>query len=324
MRIKQAFAVAALAMTPALTGCLVHTHSVMKTRLPDTVQNATLDQLLQQVDQRYKTTQTATLVVGMSASTGGSLQGKVTDSFSFSGYIVLQNPDHIEVILKVPVFGRVLDMVSDGKDFKMLVPPKSCAIVGSDTAPAAPASAGQDASLQTRLYRLRPGVLLDPLLIRGLGPGQDVSMTQDSRVFENPKKRKDIIQEPDYDIEVLSQPQGQVAHILRVIHIGRIDLLPYEQDIYNAEGKIETQAIYSNYRKFGDINFPTKIVIQRPLDALGLTITVDDKKTNFNQPLDADTFDLGPIPSSYTVQNMDDPASAATNPCAPHGAQSPH
>ena len=37
MRIRQAVATGLLAMTPALTGCLVHTHSVLKTRLPDVV-----------------------------------------------------------------------------------------------------------------------------------------------------------------------------------------------------------------------------------------------------------------------------------------------
>jgi hypothetical protein len=176
--------------------------------------------------------------------------------------------------------------------------------------------------LQKGLYSLRPAVILDSLLIHGLEPDQVVSMTQDSHVIENPKKRKDLIQDPDYDIEFLSQPQGEVARTLHVVHIDRENLLPWRQDIYDADGKVATQAFYSNYQKFGDINFPTKIVIQRPLDELGLTITIT--KATFNQPLPDDQFNLGPIPKSYSVQNMDDPASAATSPCAAHGTQSPH
>jgi hypothetical protein len=147
-------------------------------------------------------------------------------------------------------------------------------------------------------------------------------MTQDSRTYPNPKKRKELIDEPDYDIQFLSQPQGQVARSLRVLHVSRANLLPYRQDIYNAEGKVATQALYSNYRKFGNLDFPTKIVIQRPLDELGLTITIT--KATFNQKLDADQFDLGPIPESFKRQNMDDPVSAATNPCAAHAPQSTH
>jgi hypothetical protein len=57
------------------------------------------------------------------------------------------------------------------------------------------------------------------------------------------------------------------------------------------------------------------------LDELSLTITLD-KKTNFNQKLAEGTFDLDPIPATYTVQNMDDPKSAATNPCAAHAPKS--
>ena len=295
MRFKRAFATGLLSLSPALTGCLTHTHSVLKTRLPDVVLNATLDQLLHQVDDRYKATRTATLYVEMSSATGGSMEGKVKESLNFSGFIVIQNPDHIRVLLKVPVVGSsAMDMVSDGKTFKMVIPHQSCAIVGSDT------------SLPTQkgLYSLRPGVILDSLLVRGLTPDEDVSMTQDSRVIEAPKTktdilsgkalRKDLIQVPDYDIQFLSRPDGQVAHTLRVLHIGRDDLLPWRQDIYNAEGKIETQAFYYNYKHYGDIVFPAKIVIQRPLDELGLTITIT-KGTTFNGALDADEFDL-PVP----------------------------
>jgi outer membrane lipoprotein-sorting protein len=319
MRFKRVLTTGLLGLTPALTGCLTHTRTVLKTRPPDIVQTAALDQLLKQVDDRYKATQTATLYVEIAASTGGSREGKVTESLNFSGYIIIQNPDHVRVVLLVPfIKSRAMEMVSDGKEFKLVVPPKGCAIVGSDT------------SLPTQkgLYSLRPGVILDSLLIAPLQQDQDVSRTQDSRILEAPKTktgfltgsalRKELIQEPGYDIQFLSRPQNQVANTLRVLHIGRTDLMPYQQDIYNADGRIETQALYSNYQHFGDIVFPTKIVIQRPLDELGLTITVG-KRTTFNQKLDADEFDL-PIPRGLAVQNMDDPASAKSNPCVAHPA----
>jgi hypothetical protein len=251
----------------------------------------------------------------MSTSTGGSLQGKVKETIAFSGHIIVDNPDQIRVLLEVPVLGsRALDMVSDGKTFKMLIPPKSCAIVGSDVV---------TNSSQKGLYSLRPAVILDSLLIPSVQPNQIVSMTQDSWIPPQPKSRKGIVEDPDYDIGFLSQPQGQSAHTLRVVHIDRVNLLPWRQDIYNADGKVATQAFYSNYQKFGDINFPTKIVIQRPLDELGLTITII-KGTKFNLTLPPDQFDLGPIPQNYTVTNMDDPANAATTPCVAHATQSPH
>ena len=301
-------------MTPALTGCLVHTRSVLKTRLPDVVRISTLDQLLKQVDERNAAIQSMTDIVQVVACTGGNSRGEVKCYSPFSGYIIIGKPEQIRLILNLPVFrSRALDMVSDGKTFKLLIPPENCAITGSDVV---------TNSSQKGLYSLRPAVILDSLLIHGLEPDQIVTMTQDSRVIENPKKRKDLIQDPDYDIEFLSQPQGQIASTLHVVHIDRMNLLPWRQDIYDADGKVATQAFYSNYQKFGDITFPTKIVIQRPLDELGLTITVT--KATFNQPLLEDQFNLGPIPENYAVQNMDDPVSAATAPCAAHGTQSQH
>jgi outer membrane lipoprotein-sorting protein len=312
MRIKTAFAAGLLGIMPALTGCLVHTHTVLKTHPPDVVLNATLDDLLQQVDARYKAINTATLRVAVTASTGGSLQGKVTQYTSFSAYIVLSQPENIRFIGLMPIArSTMIDMVSDGKNFKVVIPHPGCAIVGSDVSQ----------PLQKGLYSLRPAVILDSLLIPGIRNAQVVSMTQDSRVVANPKKRKDYIQEPDYDIEFLSQPQELVANTLRVLHISRVNLLPYRQDAYNSEGKVATQAIYSNYQKFGDIQFPTKILIERPLDELSLVITVN--KASFNQTLQPDQFKLE-IPERLPVQNMDNPVSAKSNPCVAHATPPQH
>jgi len=299
-------------MMPALTGCLVHRHTVLKTHPPDVVQNATLQQLLDSTNSRYDELNSMMLQVQISTMTGGATQGVVKESISFGGYIVISKPEMIRVLLLVPlVKSRALEMVSDGTSFKMLVPPQHCAIVGSDVS--LPSQKG--------LYSLRPAVILDSLLIKGRGENQVVSMTQDSRVVANPKKRKDYIQEPDYDIEFLSQPEGPVARTLRVLHISRVNLLPYRQDIYNDEGKVITQAVYSNYEKFGNIEFPKKIVIQRPLDELGLTIVVS--KPTFNQKLPPDSFELQ-IPSGIATQNMDDPVSAKSNPCVSHETPPQH
>lgn len=312
MRIKTAFAAGLLGIMPALTGCLSRTHTVLKTHPPEVVYNATIDELLQQVDLRYRAIKTATLTVAVTASTGGTLQGKVTQYTSFSAYIVLSQPENIRFIGLLPIArSTMIDMVSDGKNFKVVIPHPGCAIVGSDVS--LPSQKG--------LYSLRPAVILDSLMIPGIRNAQVVSMTQDSRVVPNPQKRKDYIQEPDYDIEFLSQPQGLVAKTLRVLHISRVNLLPYRQDAYNAEGKVATQATYSNYQKFGDIQFPTKILIERPLDELSLAITVN--KASFNQTLQPDQFKLD-IPQRLPVQNMDDPVSAKSNPCVSHATPPQH
>jgi hypothetical protein len=312
--IKQIISLSLLALAPALTGCLVHTHAVLKTRPPDVVLNSSIGDLLKQVDDRYSAFQSMIAPVEMNLCTGGGNEG-VVKCVLLNGYIIIRKPEDINVVLEVPFVKSIfVDMVSDGKTFKIKIPPKSCLITGSDqlTNPA-----------QKGMYALRPSAILDSLLIRGFQPGQIVSMTQDSRTVPDTKKRKGLILEPDYDIEFLSEPKGQVASTLRVLHTSRVNLLPYRQDIYNAEGKVATQAFYSDYHEYGDINFPTKIEIDRPLDELTLTITLS-KKTTFNQHIETDTFEIDKVGSDYTTYNMDDPAIAATIPCVAHAPQSPN
>ena len=256
MRIRQAFAVGMVGLAPALTGCLTHTYRVQKIRPADVVMNATLDQLLTQVETRFNQTQSLNATVQIVASEGGSRQGQVIEHPSFSGYIFLRKPQALRVLLRVPILGsQALDMVSDGKTWKLWIPPRHVAMIGT--------SEVTDPS-QHGLESLRPAVIFDSLLIQGLGPDQIVVLTQDSRIVANEKNKKDLIEEPDYDLSILEQPHGQTARTVRVIHIGRTNLLPYQQDIYGPDGTVITRATYSNYQKFGDTPFPMKIEIKRP------------------------------------------------------------
>ncbi len=291
---RHALAALCISLAPALTGCLTHTYSVPKTRPADVILNSTLDQLIQQLDSRYNEIQTMTATVEIEATTGGGRKGQATDSPSFSGYIFMRKPESLRVLLKVPVLGsKALDMVTDGKTFKLIIPPRNKAITGSNNI-TTPSKNG--------LENLRPAVFFDTLFVRGVLPTDILSLTSDTRILENPKKKKDLVEEPDYDIEVLSQPDGQVAHIKRVVHIGRGNLLPYQQDIYDGNGQVITRAFYSDYQKFGDISFPTHVIIRRPMDELSLSVTIT--KLTFNQKLDDDQFELI-IPPGTPVQKMD-------------------
>jgi outer membrane lipoprotein-sorting protein len=282
-----------MGIVPALTGCLKHTRIVPRTYPAEVVISTSLDTLLQEVDTRFNAIQTMKATVEIAASTGGSQQGKVTEYPSFSGYIFLRKPEDLRVILLVPVLrNQALDMVSNGKTWKLWIPPKNRAMEGTSQV-TKPSKNG--------LENLRPAVFFDSLLVRGPEQNEIVSLTSDMRIVPNPKKKNELIEEPDYDLQVLSQPQGQTAHTLRVIHISRVNMLPYQQDIYDADGNVVTQAAYSNYQKFGDIPFPTKIVITRPIDQYSLTVTI--AKLALNQPMANDQFEMK-IPDTVPIQHM--------------------
>lgn len=293
MKIKQALAAGLIGMVPALTGCLKHTRIVPRTFPAEIVISTSVETLLQEVDTRFNAIQTMKATVEIAAATGGSQQGKVTEFPSFSGYIFLRKPEDLRVILLVPVLrNQALDMVSDGKNWKLWIPPRNRAMEGTDQV-TKPSKNG--------LENLRPVVFFDSLLVRGPEKNEIVSLTSDLRIVPNPKKKNELIEEPDYDLQVLSQPQGQTAHTLRVIHISRVNMLPYQQDIYDADGNVVTQTVYSNYRNFNNVPFPTKIVITRPIDQYSLTLTIT--KLTLNQKLDNDQFEMK-IPDNVPIQHM--------------------
>jgi outer membrane lipoprotein-sorting protein len=293
MRIRQALAVGLVALAPALTGCLTHIRTVPKTHPPEVVMSTTLDQLLSSVDSRFNAIQTINATVEIVASEGGARQGQIKEFTSLGGFIFLRKPEDLRVLLRLPILGsQALDMVSNGKTWKLWVPQRKIAMTGNSEA-ADPKQHG--------LESLRPKVIFDSLLVRGLAPDQVVDMTQDSRVLPDPKDRKQLIEEPDYELTILEPPQGNIAHTLRVIHIGRSSLLPYQQDIYDQNGHVVTQAFYSNYQTFGDIQFPMKIDIKRPQDQYGLAITIT--KLTLNQKIEDDQFELK-FPEGVPVKTM--------------------
>src|SRR5258708_6606609 len=183
-------------------------------------------------------------------------------------------------------------MVSEDKAWKLWVPKRNIAMKGTGEAAN---------SSQHGLESLRPKVIFDSLMVRGLEPGQVVDMTQDSRIIPDPKDKKQLVEEPDYELTILEPPQSNIAHTLRVIHIGRSTLQPYQQDIYDQNGHVVTQAFYSNYQIFGDIQFPMKIEIKRPQDQYDLSITIT--KLTLNQKLDDDQFELK-FPAGVPVKTM--------------------
>ncbi len=282
-----------MSMVPALTGCLKHTRIVPRTFPAEIVMSTSLDTLIQEVNTRFDAIQTLKATVEITASTGGSQQGKVIEYPSFSGYIFLRKPEDLRVILLVPVLrNQAMDMVSDGKKWTLWIPPRNRAMEGTGQV-TKPSKNGFE--------NLRPAVFFDSLLVRGLEPSEIVSLTTDMRIVPNPKKKNELVEEPDYDLQILSPPQGQTEHTLRVIHISRVNMLPYQQDIYDDEGKIATQAVYSNYQNFGDVRFPTRIVITRPIDQYSLTVNIT--KLTLNEKLDNDQFELK-IPDTVPIQKM--------------------
>jgi len=262
-----------LLLLPLLNGCLVHTRTVKQPKMPTVVMTATADDLVKSINDRCQTIQSLSATVEFQATVGGPRKGKEKTYTSFNGYILLRKPESLRVIGLLPVLHtRAFDMASDGSTFKLWLPHDNKVFEGSNTV--------------TQESR-------NPLDL--------VTLTSDTETKIDPRTRK-LVMQADYDLLVLRRKgDGQELIPERVIHFNRADLQPYSEDIYDAEGAIQTQAIYGPNQKFGTVMFPGTITIKRPLEEYQIVITIQKLVTNLK--LNDDQFELK-TPQGAIVQEL--------------------
>lgn len=278
----------------ALTGCFHTTRVVPKVQAPESFKTASVQELEKQVSDRAAALRTLSASVMITASTGGGKEGEVKTYTSFRGYIFVREPADLRVILQLPLLGsRAMDMVSDGKMFTLIIPPRNKAIIGTNEV-TNPSKNG--------LENLRPAVFLDSLVIAGISPDELVSVTDSTRTLPSQPKQKFVVEEPDYDLTVMKRKEGNILAPERVIHISRVTMLPYQQDIYDEKGRVVTQALYENYQEYNGQQFPARVTITRPLDEYSLQIDVT--KLTINDELQDDQFIPPKIQPGMTIQRM--------------------
>ena len=284
----------ALLFCATLTGCYsARVRTVGHVVVIQKVLDATLQQLLNQLAQQDTAIQTLSASVDITATTGGQHEGQVKENPTFAGYILLRRPADMHVIMLAPVFrSRALEMVSDGKQFKLLIPSRNKAVTGVDEF---------TQSSKNGLENLRPYIVRDALLIPTAGADEFVSLTKDSRIIPPAPGKKDATEEPDYDVTILRPRADRVLETVRVIHFGRVTLKPYRQDIYDHDGRIVTTVQYDKYQKFGEITYPTSILINRPIDEY--TLRLDITKLTINEKLDDEQFVLK-FPDGVPITTM--------------------
>jgi outer membrane lipoprotein-sorting protein len=285
-----------MALSAGLTGCYKTVRIVQKTNAPMIYRSAPVEVLEKEVSDRDNAIKTLNASVLITASTGGGKEGKVTEYTSFRGYIFVRKPRDLRVLMLLPVLGsKALDMVSDGDQFTLMHASSHGSVWIQGTNKVTKPS-------KNGLENLRPPVFFDSLLVPGVGPDDFVTLTEDTRIVPSDVHRHEAIEEPDYDLTVQKRKSGNILQRTRVIRINRIDMLPFEQDIYDDQGRIETQATYANYQAYGDQQFPSLITIKRPLDEYSLKIEVT--KLTLNGHFDDDQFELK-IPPGVPVQKME-------------------
>ncbi len=282
---------AALALPLLLAGCSwLPTTRHLPVPRPATVQSATPQELVNQLNQRWDALKSLTAKVEIEATEFKTAEGLEKDEPAISGYIVMRKPNQLRVVGRDFGF-EVFDMASDGSQFTLVIPHDNMAFEGSTTV---------KEKSPNPLLNLRPGFFLDAIAVRGLDPGNEFMVAGDSETIEDPT-RKHLYIEQEYTMSVMQPKQGPEKLPLRVITFHRDDMLPYDQDVYDSDGNLETQIRYSNYIEFGVVKYPSKITIKRPQEGIQLVLTVDGVQENV--PVTDDQFQVK-IPAGTTIKQL--------------------
>jgi outer membrane lipoprotein-sorting protein len=252
---------------------------------------ATLPEMVERINSDAKKVHSLSATVEIATSIGGAKKGQVTDIQEVKGYILVKDPDMLHVIGLLPVVHtRAFDMVSDGKTFKLSIPPLNKFITGPADEPAQPS--------KNTLENLRPHVFFDSLLLHEIRPDEIVVLEQGSEVVQDSRNKKKTWQIPDYIVDVIEKA-GEWWRLERKITFNRTDLRPHRQMIFDTTGAVATEAIYDNFMDFGGINYPSKITINRPKEEYSIVLTIE--KLELNKPLTDEQFTL-PQPPGAQVQ----------------------
>lgn len=281
------------ALLPAilLAGCslLPTTRKLPVPKAPENVQTVTPEQLVSRLNDRWAAITTLTAKVEFHATK--SKEGIATDYPSVAGNILIRKPADMRVLGRD--FGiSVFDMASNGSNFTLSIPHNNTVIKGSNSVTTRSPNTWEN---------LRPAFFLDAMLVRGLEPDDLYSVVTDSETVED-SARKHLYTVPEYVLSISRRKPGTQELIpVRVITFKRDDLDPYQQDIYDGQGNIETQVTYQGYQDFEGAKYPSTVTIKRPIDQIQIVLTVEDVHQNLT--LKDDQF-VVQIPEGSKIQNL--------------------
>ncbi len=236
--------------------------------------------------------------VDIDTSVGGVKKGKVTDYQQIRGYILARKPSMLRMIGLMPIVrNHAFDMVSDGRDFKLWIPPRNRFVVGRNDI--------ETHNLEQPLENLRPQHIYDALILREIDPQSEIAVMENSFEIVTDAKQHQV-QQADYEMEVIRK--GEHGWFLsRKIIFSRTDLLPHRELVYDQTGNLATDSRYENYKDYNGLNFPSQIEIWRPQEEYDITLTI--VKLQLNEPLPDDKFVLEQPPGAQVVR-LDQPQSS--------------
>jgi hypothetical protein len=273
-----------------------------KAPLKEASQSALIDSINQQAEK----IQSLQATVDIDSSVGGAKKGHVTDYKEIRGYVLARKPAMLHMIGLLPIVRTTaFDMVSDGQEFKLWIPPRNRFVVGRNDV--------ETPKSDQPMESIRPQDIYDALLIRPIDAEHEIAVLENGYEILHDAKGHRVYQE-DYELVVIRKGASGWG-LARKIVFSRTDLLPHRQYIYDEQGKLVTDGRYANYKEYDGTNFPSRIEIYRPNEEYDITLNM--LKVEINKPLRDDQFALQQPPGAEVVHlGQSPPQSSAVVPPA--------
>ncbi|MFZ0137998.1 MAG: DUF4292 domain-containing protein [Candidatus Sulfotelmatobacter sp.] len=297
-----------LAVLPT-TGCLFRTRPVEETYSKAVLHESSQADLIDSINQQAAKIQSLKATVDIDTSAGGVKKGHVTDYKEIRGYVLARKPAMLHMIGLLPIVRTTaFDMVSNGQEFKLWIPPKNRFVMGRNDV--------QTHNADQPLENLRPQDIYDALLIRPINPEHEIAVLENGEEILHDAKGHRVLQD-DYELVVIRKDE-QGWRLARKIVFSRTDLKPHREYIYDKQGNLVTDARYADYKDYDGISFPSRIEIFRPQEEYDITLNM--LKLELNTSLRDDQFGLEQPPGAEVVR-LDQPQARAAAP--PQGEDRP-
>jgi hypothetical protein len=260
---------------------------------------ATRQQLIDIVNQQADSIQSLKATVDIDASAGGIKKGEITDYKEIRGYILALKPGELHMVGLMPIVRTTaFDMVTDGTQFKLWIPPKNRFVVGQENVPTP--------NTDKPMENIRPQNIYSALLIQRIDPDTELAVLDDNgfEILHDSKGHR--ILRPDYELIIILK-NGNSPRLSRKIVFGRTDLKPHRQYIYGPEGKLVSDSVYANYKDYDGISYPSLIEINLPQEEYDFTFHM--LKVEINQPMTQQQFTLDQPPGADVI-HLDRPQSS--------------
>src|SRR5580698_6558051 len=305
-RITPFWALALVFAVLPTTGCLFRTRPVEETYSKTPLRESSQSGLIDSINQHAEKVRSLQATVDIDTSVGGAKKGHVTDYKEIRGYVLARQPAMLRMIGLLPIVRTTaFDMVSNGEEFKLWIPPKNRFVTGRNDL--------QTHNADQPMESIRPQDIYEALLIRPIDPEREIAVLENSEEILHDSKGRRVLQE-DYELVVIRKGDQGWA-LSRKIVFSRTDLKPHRQYIYDDEGKLVTDARYADYKDNDGISFPSRIEIFRPQEEYDITLNL--LKLEINTPLRDDQFGLEQPPGAEVVRlDQPQPQSSAAVPPA--------